>query len=383
MERRQSKAVAPFSVDAPVAPEFRCDAGIGVSLGQLHHFEANVKKFTGTSDVLRSLHRILFPGQSVSKITVKKNLRLFSGFPFYSDASASDEHTIKQIDTVKDKLYTWKTPGLKDLCLLFGLPLSGDKEALVERIVAFLCNPTASAKPLLPKPKSRTKKSLSTTKNTVAKSNKHTKKTQSDDQDDSQEEPQTESSDTDKQHSDGDDANYGTLSPKKPKKQRVIKRASTHDTETSSPSKKSKKAKTATQLSKEVVDDASSDEEKASIQPSTATTAPPAITSPTATVSEQEDETSIVPEVEQQEGKQPPPEQNHDLVPTDDALKQQIRQILADSNLETLTKGKVRQQLKQLNQSHPMATEDWWAGKKQIVGQWVEELLDLVTKNTR
>lgn len=74
-------------------------------------------------------HRIIFgrPGEAAKR---KANLRLFNGFPASQDKAA-----------LETKLATQTLPALRDLCILFNLERSGEKNAMATRLAVFLMSP--------------------------------------------------------------------------------------------------------------------------------------------------------------------------------------------------------------------------------------------------
>lgn len=75
-------------------------------------------------------HRIVFgrPGEAAKR---KASLRLFNGLP----ASSQDKGGLEA------KLAGQTIPALRDLCILFNLERSGEKNAMAARIAAFLVSP--------------------------------------------------------------------------------------------------------------------------------------------------------------------------------------------------------------------------------------------------
>jgi hypothetical protein len=171
------------------------------------------------------IFRIVYHGAPVNKTKVKANLRLFNGF---------QESQLKDaafLEGIKEKFGKWLMAGLKEVCEIFGLEKSGDKDKVIDRIVSFLTAP-------------HERKKLSTVSEKLKKKNKSkgpkaakkpTAATEEDDEEESDSEPSEDDSDDDE---------------RKPKKKKAKK---------SSPTK-AKKAKKNDSLSAEFVDDSSDDE---------------------------------------------------------------------------------------------------------------------------
>ncbi|XP_038627225.1 protein DEK [Tachyglossus aculeatus] len=103
------------------------------------HFFLSKKK----TDELRNLHKLLYnrPGTVAS---LKKNVGQFSGFPF---EKGSDQYKKKE-----EMLKKFRNAMLKNICEVLDLERSGINSELVTRILNFLMHPKPSGKPL---PKSK------------------------------------------------------------------------------------------------------------------------------------------------------------------------------------------------------------------------------------
>ncbi|XP_043832012.1 protein DEK [Dromiciops gliroides] len=103
------------------------------------HFFLSKKK----TDELRNLHKLLYnrPGTVAS---LKKNVGQFSGFPF---EKGSDQYKKKE-----EMLKKFRNAMLKSICEVLDLERSGINSELVTRILNFLMHPKPSGKPL---PKSK------------------------------------------------------------------------------------------------------------------------------------------------------------------------------------------------------------------------------------
>lgn len=168
--------------------------GSGVQLGQIPVVEEQLKRRTGTDDSIRSLHRILYPTQAIKKQQVKANLRMWSGV----SADASDLIVQQTRDRWTLKLSGWQVVGLKSLCEIFGIQKSGDKDAVIERIVVFLLKPVDSGiKTIAEKRTLKTKKRQSKVKSAQKKRRKSSKDSSDDEDVDSSSSDSGEVSDED------------------------------------------------------------------------------------------------------------------------------------------------------------------------------------------
>ena len=86
----------------------------------------------------QTFHRLLYKRAGVA-LEVKKNIREFSGF-HYADNDARQ--------SMYDKVSKLFTAQLKDISALFGLQVSGTKDALVEALVEYLDAPWDTKKPV-------------------------------------------------------------------------------------------------------------------------------------------------------------------------------------------------------------------------------------------
>ncbi|PWA28662.1 hypothetical protein CCH79_00019831 [Gambusia affinis] len=175
--KRTIKTVNRLDFQAPKAREkLKVADGGGDKLGDIPrtNYEITRRK----AEELKLLHAILFdrPGKSAS---VKKNLRLFNGFPFAAD---SQEFTRK-----RDKMLRWvpqlvldpwsssiggsdgpvsprnsnlTNTKLKLVCSILDLEKKGTHQDLIDRILIFLIAPKNSGKRAPVKKKRRTKKKL-------------------------------------------------------------------------------------------------------------------------------------------------------------------------------------------------------------------------------
>ncbi|XP_061651974.1 protein DEK isoform X2 [Phyllopteryx taeniolatus] len=165
--KRAKKSVERLDMQAPRHKEKLTIAqGNGDKLGDIPRTNFHIGKLK--PEDLKPLHAILFerPGKTAS---IKKNLRLFNGFPFHA---GSDRYLKKRDKLLKNSHFT--NSKLKLLCGILDLEKKGTRAELVERIVTFLLAPKDNGKRLPVKKKKRSKKKASS--DSVAES----KKTKSD-----------------------------------------------------------------------------------------------------------------------------------------------------------------------------------------------------------
>lgn len=120
---------------------FTIEQGKGQKLCEIEriHFFLSKKK----TDELRNLHKLLYnrPGTASS---LKKNVGQFSGFPFEKGST--------QYKKKEEMLKKFRNAMLKSICEVLDLERSGVNNELVKRILNFLMHPKPSGKPL---PKSK------------------------------------------------------------------------------------------------------------------------------------------------------------------------------------------------------------------------------------
>ncbi|CAG8694327.1 3346_t:CDS:2 [Funneliformis caledonium] len=134
--RRSVRPVVPYGSEATESKArnkkpVEISQGSGLSLSQIPHVLRAIDKMKTSDDVLKGLHKLIY-GRMGSKHDIKNHIRAFSGFKIQTPL---DEIVLKE------KLEKWKIAGLKDICHLFGLKSSGDKQKIVDRVYDFLKNP--------------------------------------------------------------------------------------------------------------------------------------------------------------------------------------------------------------------------------------------------
>ncbi|XP_029597174.1 protein DEK isoform X3 [Salmo trutta] len=150
--KREKKMVQrlDFQVAKP-AKVLKVENGGGDKLGDI----ARVNHHLGKLKVpdLKPLHTILFdmPGKIA---TMRKNMRLFNGFPFEVD---SDPYIKK-----KERMMKITCVRLRTICKVLDLEKGGNQSVLIDRIMTFLMSPRISGKPVISKRKKKSKKNIST-----------------------------------------------------------------------------------------------------------------------------------------------------------------------------------------------------------------------------
>ncbi|KAF4102910.1 protein DEK [Onychostoma macrolepis] len=172
--------------------------GTGAKLGDIVRINHSIGKLK--APLLKPLHKIVYDRPGTAS-TLRKNLRLFNGFPFGEESDLYN----KKIEKLK-RLHKEQ---LKTICQTLDLERSGTQIVLSERIMKFLVHPTNSGKPILKKKKKTTKDAKR--EKSSSKSKKPQKKVESgkskpivtdsssdDDDDDDDEEGKENSKDTEK-----------------------------------------------------------------------------------------------------------------------------------------------------------------------------------------
>ncbi|XP_052435415.1 protein DEK [Carassius gibelio] len=175
--------------------------GTGAKLGDIVRINHSIGKLK--APLLKPLHKIVYDRPGTAS-TLRKNLRLFNGFPFGEESDLYNKKMEKVKRLHKEQLRT--------ICQTLDLERSGTQIVLSERIMKFLAHPTNSGKPILKKKKKSTKDGKR--EKSSSKSKKQQKKVESgkskpivtdsssddddDDDDDNAEELKENSKDTEK-----------------------------------------------------------------------------------------------------------------------------------------------------------------------------------------
>ncbi|KAM3614509.1 uncharacterized protein V6R79_015596 [Siganus canaliculatus] len=152
--KRTKKTVERLDFQAPKQKEkLKIGDGTGDKLGDIPRTGHQITKMKPAD--LKPLHAIVFdrPGKMA---TIKKNLRLFNGFAFDAD---SEQFTKKRDKLLKNSNFT--NSKLKVVCGVLDLEKKGTHSDLVDRILTFLVAPKNSGKRLPVKKKKKSKKKLS------------------------------------------------------------------------------------------------------------------------------------------------------------------------------------------------------------------------------
>lgn len=131
-EKRSRKATTFFKTPEVTKKELPAAVGTGIQLGDNPHFCKDLDSIKSDNEVCKALHSVMY--NAVGKKTdMKKNLRAFSGFA----PGQKEEKKTKVLE--KKKIWTVST--LKTALGMFGLEKSGDREALVGRMIDYLAEP--------------------------------------------------------------------------------------------------------------------------------------------------------------------------------------------------------------------------------------------------
>ncbi|XP_041843693.1 protein DEK isoform X2 [Melanotaenia boesemani] len=152
--KRAKKTVERLDFQAPKQREkLKIGDGSGDKLGEIPRTSYQINKMKPAD--LKPLHSILFdrPGKMAS---IKKNLRLFNGFPFHAD---SEQYARKREKLLKSSNLT--NSKLKVACTVLDLEKKGTHSDLIDRILTFLIAPKNSGKRVPVKKKRKSKKKLS------------------------------------------------------------------------------------------------------------------------------------------------------------------------------------------------------------------------------
>ncbi|XP_053743558.1 protein DEK [Synchiropus splendidus] len=151
--KRAKKTVERLDFQAPEQKKLKIGEGSGEKLGDIPRTNYQITKMKPAD--LKTLHTILFdrPGQSAS---IKKTLRLFNGFGF---DEKSEQFSKKREKLLKSSNLT--NSKLKVVCSVLDLEKKGTHSDLVERILTYLVSPKNSGKRLPVKKKKKSKKKLS------------------------------------------------------------------------------------------------------------------------------------------------------------------------------------------------------------------------------
>nr|XP_057909725.1 protein DEK isoform X1 [Doryrhamphus excisus] len=168
--KRAKKSVERLDFQVPKHKEkLRIAEGSGDKLGDIPRTNFQISKLKPAD--LKPLHAILFerPGKMA---TMKKNLRLFNGFPFNA---GSEQYLKKREKLLRNSHLT--NAKLKVVCGVLDLEKKGTHSDLVDRILMFLLAPKNSGKRLPVKKKKRSKKKVTADQSTAKSKKKSNAKT--------------------------------------------------------------------------------------------------------------------------------------------------------------------------------------------------------------
>ncbi|XP_023242970.1 protein DEK-like isoform X1 [Centruroides sculpturatus] len=290
---RERKKVQRLEVSftTPSKEKHEIPEGNGEKLGDCPRIEYQIQK--SKVEELKILHRILFnrPG---SGIEIRKNLRRFNGFPFTKESS--------EFEKKKNNLDKLTLPVLKRVCDILDLERSGTKEDIVSRISEFLLYPKASGKSV-PKTKKKSSSKGEKKKPKSEKDKSDKKKISKKKEDSSSEEKEDTNDFSEEENEDDYDANDDEDYEDEPKQKKSSK---------DNQAKKKKESK-----SKKSEEKKSSKSSKKSKR--------------AANSEEESDDEPLV-----KKAKSPP---------SDEEIKQLVKQILDGANLEEITMKKVIKQV--------------------------------------
>lgn len=403
--KRAKKTVERLDFQAPKQKEkIKIGEGSGDKLGDIPRTGYQITKMKPAD--LKPLHVILFdrPGKMT---TLKKNLRLFNGFPFDAD---SEQYTKKREKLLKNSHFT--NTKLKAVCGVLDLEKKGTHSDLVDRILNFLIAPKNSGKRLPVKKKRKSKKKLSgddskasTKKKSKPKprsSSSSPKKSKSgskskaivmdsssDEDDDEEDEKagasaEAEGSDTEDKPSDKEedqsekseesageeeDEDEDDESPKSksgrgksaPKKSAPVKRQRTPAKKTGPPKKRAKK-----EVSEESESEADSEADEKPKKKKSAPVKPAAKTKKADSSSNSKNNTNTA---EDSSDDDEPLIKMIKKMPSDEQLKETVQSLLKEANLEEMTMKQICQRVFDTYPDHDLTS------RKDYIKQTVKSLI--------
>ncbi|XP_019378825.1 PREDICTED: protein DEK isoform X1 [Gavialis gangeticus] len=298
---------------------FTITPGKGQKLCEIERIQFFLSK--KKTDELRNLHKLLYnrPGTVAS---LKKNVGQFSGFPF---EKGSDQYKKKE-----EMLKKFRNAMLKSICEVLDLERSGVNSELVTRILNFLMHPKPSGKPL-PKSKKTPSKGSKKERSSsgTARKAKNTKGPEIlSDESSSEEDEKKEKDESSEEKESEEEVN---TPPKKASKKEKSKQKTPSKTKKAVKSANVKKADSSTTKKNQN----SSRKE-----------------------SESDDSSDDEPLIKKL--KKPP---------TDDELKETVKKLLANANLEEVT---MKQICKEVYESYPSYD---LSDRKEFIKKTVKELI--------
>uniref|UniRef100_A0A7M4E4T7 Protein DEK n=1 Tax=Crocodylus porosus TaxID=8502 RepID=A0A7M4E4T7_CROPO len=294
---------------------FTITPGKGQKLCEIERIQFFLSK--KKTDELRNLHKLLYnrPGTVAS---LKKNVGQFSGFPF---EKGSDQYKKKE-----EMLKKFRNAMLKNICEVLDLERSGVNSELVTRILNFLMHPKPSGKPL-PKSKKTPSKGSKKERSSsgTARKAKNTKGPEILSDESSSEEDEKKEKDESSEEKESEEEPPKKASKKEkskqktPKTKKAVKSANVKKADSSTTKKNQNSSR------KESESDDSSDDEP------------------------------LIKKL-----KKPP---------TDDELKETVKKLLANANLEEVT---MKQICKEVYESYPSYD---LSDRKEFIKKTVKELI--------
>lgn len=324
--KREKKKVERLSLEMNISKkEFVLTEGKGQKLYDIERVQYFLRK--KKCDELRPLHRLLFNRLGIINL-VKKNIGQFNGFPFEKDS--------EQYKKKEEMLKKWKKIDLKNTCGVLDLEKSGSNTELISKIMNFLMEPKSTGKPL-PKTKGKSPKASKKDRSSSgsarkSKSNRSSVILSDESSSEDEKKDKEESSEEEKESDEEEEppkkiAKKAKSKPKAtPKGKKAAKSANVKKADSSTANKKSQgNAKKEKAVQSESESDDSSDDEP------------------------------LIKKV-----KKPP---------TDEELRETVKKLLAEANLEEVT---MKQICKKVNESYPNC--DLFARKK-FIKSTVKELI--------
>ncbi|XP_053567245.1 protein DEK [Bombina bombina] len=323
--KREKKKVERLSLEITlIKKEQVLTEGKGQKLYDIERIQYFIKK--KKCEELRLLHRLLFNRVGTVNL-VKKNIGQFNGFPF--------EEGTEQYKKKEDMLKKFKKSDLKNICGVLDLEKSGVNSELISKIMTFLMEPKSTGKSL-PKTKTKSpkggKKERSSSGSARKSKNSKSNVILSD-------ESSSEDEKKDKEESSGEDKESDEEEP--PKKIARKEKSKPKSTPKSKKAAKAAKVKKADSSTTNKKSPSNSKKEKA-VQ------------------SESESDNSSDDEPLIKKLKKPP---------TDDELRETVKKLLADANLEEVT---MKQICKKVYESYPSYD---LSARKEFIKATVKELI--------
>ncbi|XP_075069229.1 protein DEK [Mixophyes fleayi] len=327
--KREKKKVDRLSLEMTmVKKEPILTDGKGQKLYDIERIQYFLKK--KKCEELRLLHRLLFNRMGTVNL-VKKTIGQFNGFSFEkgSDLYKKKEEMLKKI----------KKSDLKNICGVLDLEKSGPNTELISRIMTFLMEPKSTGKPL---PKSKSKPTKGSKKERSSSGSARKSKADKsnvilpDESSSEDEKKDKESSDGEKESEEEEEEEEEP--PKKTPKKEKAKPKATPKSKKATKTANVKKADSSTTNKK---NPSSSKKEK-----------------PVPSESESDDSSDDEPLIKKV-----------NKPPTDDELRETVKKLLAEVNLEEVTMNEI---CKKVNESYP--SYDLFPRKK-FIKATVKELI--------